>query len=47
MLHHFLQRGIMPEKIINRPIADKMFFIASVRLAMDEEREKMKAVAGG
>ena len=47
MVHHFLQRGIMPEKILNRPIAERLFFVASVRLEMEHEREKIKAMSGG
>jgi hypothetical protein len=47
MLHYLLQRGILPEKIINRTAAERLFFVASVKLAIEQEREKLKSLVGG
>ena len=47
MLHHFLQRGIQPESIINLPLTEKMFYRASMDLYIEEETAKYKALTGG
>ena len=47
MLCHFLKRGITPDKIINLPLADKLFYKASYEIYMEDEYEKYKALTGG
>ena len=47
MLCHYLNKGILPEEIINRPFAEKLFFKASYEIDKEEEYEKLKALAGG
>ena len=47
MLCHFLNKGILPEEIINRPFAEKMFFKASYEIDIEEETKKYKALVGG
>ena len=47
MLCHFLNRGIEPEKIINLPLGDKLFYKASYEIYMEDEYEKYKALTGG
>ena len=46
MLHHYLQRGIKPEDVINLPLADKMFYKASLEVYLDEREREYKALAG-
>ena len=47
MLHHYLQRGFKPEQIINLPYIDKLFYRASMDLAIEEEIEKARVAGGG
>lgn len=47
MLCHFLNRGIEPEKIINLPISEKLFYKASYEIYMEEEYKKYAALVGG
>jgi len=47
MLHHFLQRGIKPEYIMNLPLTEKMFYRASMDLFIEEETAKYRALTGG
>ena len=47
MLCHFLNRGIEPEKIINLPMQEKIFYKASYEIYMEDEHEKYKALTGG
>ena len=47
MLCHFLNRGIEPEKIINLPISDKLFYKASYEVYMEDEYKKYAALVGG
>ena len=47
MLCHYLNKGILPEEILNRPFSEKLFFKASYEVYKDEEYEKLKALAGG
>ena len=42
MLCHFLNRGITPDKILNLPFADKLFYKASYEVYMEDEYEKYK-----
>ena len=35
MIHHYLQRGILPEKVLARPEIEKIFFLASAKKAND------------
>ena len=46
MLHHYLQRGIKPEDVINLPLADKVFYKASLEVYLDEREREYKALAG-
>ena len=47
MLCHFLNRGVEPEKIINLPISDKLFYKASYEIYMEGEYKKYAALVGG
>ena len=47
MLCHFLNRGIPPDKIINLPIAEKLFYKGCYEIFMEDEYEKYKALTGG
>jgi hypothetical protein len=47
MLHHYLQRGIKPEDVINLSLTEKMFYKASLEAWLDEEERKYRALAGG
>ena len=47
MLCHFLNRGIEPEKIINLPIQEKIFYKAAYEIHVENEYEKYKALTGG
>ena len=40
MIHHYLQRGILPEKVLARPEIEKIFFLASAKKANDDEYAK-------
>lgn len=46
MIHHYLQRGILPEKVLARPEIEKIFFLASAKKANDDECAKWKALGG-
>lgn len=46
MLHHYLQRGILPEKVLARPEIEKVFFLASAVKANEDEAAKWKALGG-
>ena len=46
MIHHYLQRGILPEKVLARPEIEKVFFLASAKKANDDEYAKWKALGG-
>jgi hypothetical protein len=46
LIHHYLQRGIKPEDVINLPPTAKQFYAASMLLFFEEESEKWKAVSG-
>jgi len=45
-VHHYLQRGFDPVKIINLPYIEQMFYFASMNLYSEEENEKLKAMGG-
>lgn len=47
MLCHFLNRGIEPNRIINLPFAEKLFYKASYEIFIEDEVEKYKALLGG
>jgi len=47
MLHHYLQKGFDPEKLINLPYRAKLFYAASMEIDIEDEVEKTKAMAGG
>ena len=47
MLCHFLNRGILPDKIINLPLTEKMFYKAAYEIFIEDEYEKFKALTGG
>jgi len=47
MIHHYLQRGILPEKIINLPLSEKMFYKASLEVYLEDRLKELKAMAGG
>ena len=47
MLCHFLKRGITPNKIINLPLAERVFYKASYEIFLEDEYEKYKALTGG
>ena len=47
LVHHYLQRGFEPEKIINLSVWDREFYTASMLLFFDEERKKAEALSGG
>ena len=46
-MHYYLQKGFAPEQILNLPFREKMFYKASMALAIDEEVQKAKAMSGG
>ena len=47
MLCHFLNRGILPEHIINLPFAEKVFYKGCYEIYVEDEYEKVKALSGG
>lgn len=47
MLCHYLNRGIEPHKIINLPLADKLFYKACYEIYTEDEYEKYKALTCG
>ena len=47
MLCHFLNRGVEPEKIINLPMQEKIFYKAAYEIHVEDEHEKYKALTGG
>jgi len=47
MIHHYLQRGIPAEHIMNLDPSEKLFYRASMYLAFDEEAARYKAMSGG
>ena len=47
MFCHFLNRGITPDKIINLPLTDKLFYKASYEIYMEDEYKKYAALVGG
>lgn len=47
MIHHYLQRGIPAEHILNLEPSAKLFYRASMHLAFDEEVTRYKAMTGG
>ena len=47
MLCHFLNRGIIPERVINLPLSEKLFYKASYEIYVEDEYEKYKALSGG
>ena len=46
MLHHYLQRGIKPEDVINLPLAEKVFYKASLEVYLKEKADEYKALSG-
>ncbi|MCG8501403.1 MAG: hypothetical protein MJB12_13485 [Firmicutes bacterium] len=46
MLHHYLQRGITPEYILNMSRTERMFYFASMEKYFEEEQEKINAGMG-
>ena len=47
MLCHFLNKGILPEEIINRSLSEQIFFKAAYEVFVEDEVEKYKALTGG
>ena len=47
MIHHYLQRGFSDEYILNLDTEQKYFYMASMLLYFEEERDKFKAMMGG
>lgn len=47
MLCHYLNKGILPERIINRPLSEEVFFKACYEIYVEDEVEKYKALTGG
>ena len=47
MLCHFLNLGITPDKIINLPLTDKLFYKASYEIYKEDEYEKYRSLTGG
>jgi len=45
MLHHYLQRGITPEYILNLNVVDRLFYKASMEIQLKEEGERVKLMA--
>lgn len=43
MLHHYLQKGILPDYILKLHYSEKLFYKASMELFFEEEAEKLKA----
>lgn len=46
MLHYYLQKGIMPGDILSLSPVEQMFFAASMKLAVEEYNEQIKAMSG-
>ena len=46
MLHHYLQRGIKTEDVINLPLTEKMFYKASVEMYLEEREREYRALSG-
>ena len=47
MICHFLNRGILPETVINLPLTEKVFYKACYEIYVEDEAEKYKALMGG
>lgn len=47
MLCHFVNKGILPENIISRPLSEQIFFKAAYEVFVEDEYEKYKALTGG
>ena len=46
MLHHYLQRGIKPEDVINLPLAEQIFYKASLEVYLEEREREYRALSG-
>jgi len=44
MIHHYLQKGFNDEYILNLETSKKLFYKASMELAIEEEVERLKAI---
>ena len=42
MLHYYLQKGIMPDKILGLSPLEQSFFMASINLAREEDEKKWR-----
>jgi hypothetical protein len=47
MIHHYLQRGWKFNDFMHLTLFEKQFMMASMDLYVEEETEKLKALAGG
>ena len=47
MLCHFLNRGIVPDKILNLPLTERLFYKCCHEIYVEDEYEKYKALTGG
>jgi hypothetical protein len=47
MMHHYLQRGWRFSDFKDLSLLEKQFLLASIALHIEEEAEKLKALAGG
>ena len=47
LLHHYLKKGVPPDKIINVGFAEKAVLAASMQLEWEEEQQYFNAMFGG
>lgn len=44
MLHYYLQKGITPEYLLSRSLSEKLFYRASMDIAMEEKGGEVAAL---
>lgn len=47
MIHHYLQKGFTIDHILSLEPTEKLFYLASMSLAFDEEAARYRAMTGG
>ena len=47
LIHYYVQRGFDWDRLAALSSSEKMFLMASMELAMEEEAEKFKVILGG
>jgi len=47
MIHHYLQKGFSDVYLVNLSMEQKAFYMASMLLSFEEEKQKLRAIGGG